>query len=164
MYDHYRAVFTWLSKGIGFGFGFGFTTPFGSLVYLLWFWFYDSQVKTALWSCCCGLLYPSFTCSSVLRAWHCDLWGRQCDQLLHSGNQIFTPGRLPGPQDRWLSSLGKRTLINDNPLSFRKLNPLILKYNFWRPEYLFWRQKMKTWGPAGPTIFFWKSSTGTGTK
>ena len=45
-----RAVFTWLSKGIGFGFGFGFTTPFGWLVYLLWFWFYDSQVKTALCS------------------------------------------------------------------------------------------------------------------
>ena len=43
-----RAVFTWLSKGIGFGFGFGFTTPFGWLVYLLWFRFYDSQVKTAL--------------------------------------------------------------------------------------------------------------------
>ena len=41
-----RAVSTWLSKGIGFGFG--FTTPFGWLVYLLWFWFYDSQVKTAL--------------------------------------------------------------------------------------------------------------------
>ena len=34
--------------GFGFGFGFGFTTPFGWLVYLLWFWFYDSQVKTAL--------------------------------------------------------------------------------------------------------------------
>ena len=46
--DRDRAVFTWLSKGIGFGFGFGFTTPFGWLVYLLWFWFYDSQVKTAL--------------------------------------------------------------------------------------------------------------------
>ena len=45
-----RAVFTWLSKGIGFGFGFGFTTPFGWLVYLLWFWFYDSQVKTALFT------------------------------------------------------------------------------------------------------------------
>ena len=44
----FRAVFTWLSKGIGFGFGFGFTTPFGWLVYLLWFWFYDSQVKTTL--------------------------------------------------------------------------------------------------------------------
>ena len=43
-----RAVFTWLSKVIGYGFGFGFTTPFGWLVYLLWFWFYDSQVKTAL--------------------------------------------------------------------------------------------------------------------
>ena len=45
-----RAVFTWLTKGIGFGFGFGFgfTTPFGWLVYLLWFWLYDSQVKTAL--------------------------------------------------------------------------------------------------------------------
>ena len=43
-----RAVFTWLSKGIGFGFGFGFTTPFSRLVYLLWFWFYDSQVKTTL--------------------------------------------------------------------------------------------------------------------
>ena len=47
-YSLYRAVFIWLSKGIGFGFGFGFTTPFGWLVYLLWFWFYDSQVKTAL--------------------------------------------------------------------------------------------------------------------
>ena len=46
-----RAVFTWLSKGIGVGFGFGFTTPFGWLVYLLWFWFYDSQVKTALYIC-----------------------------------------------------------------------------------------------------------------
>ena len=34
--------------GICFGFGFGFTTSFGWLVYLLWFWFYDSQVKTAL--------------------------------------------------------------------------------------------------------------------
>ena len=45
-----RAVFTWLSKGIAFGFCFGFTTPFGWLVYLLWFWFYDSQVKTALLS------------------------------------------------------------------------------------------------------------------
>ena len=44
----FRAVFTLLSKGIGFGFGFGFTTPFGWLVYLLRFWFYDSQVKTAL--------------------------------------------------------------------------------------------------------------------
>ena len=43
-----RAVFTSLSKGIGFGFG--FTTPFGWLVYLLWFRFYDSQVKTALMS------------------------------------------------------------------------------------------------------------------
>ena len=42
-----RAVFTWLSKGIGFGFV--FTMPFGWLVYLLWFWFYDSQVKTALY-------------------------------------------------------------------------------------------------------------------
>ena len=48
----FRAVFTWLSKGIGFGFGFGFTTPFGWLVYLLWFWFYDSQVKTALITFC----------------------------------------------------------------------------------------------------------------
>ena len=37
-------------NGIGFGFGFGFTTPFGWLVYLLWFWFYDSQVKTALFT------------------------------------------------------------------------------------------------------------------
>ena len=43
-----RAVFTWLSKGISFGFGSGFTTSFGWLVYLLWFWFYDSHVKTAL--------------------------------------------------------------------------------------------------------------------
>ena len=36
--------------------------------------------------------------------------GRQCDQLLLRGDQIFTPGRQPGPQDRWLSSLGKRAL------------------------------------------------------
>ena len=41
--------------GIGFGFGFGFTTSFGWLVYLLWFWFYDSQVKTALSHWCCIL-------------------------------------------------------------------------------------------------------------
>ena len=47
----------------------------------------------------------------VSRARCCDLWGRQCDQLLHSDDQIFTPGRLPGPQDRWLSSLGKHTLM-----------------------------------------------------
>ena len=47
-----------------------------------------------------------------------------------------------------------KTYTNDNPLSFTKLNPLILKYNFWPPKYLFWRQKMKTWGPAGPNIFF----------
>ena len=26
--------------------------------------------------------------------------GRQCDQLLLRGDQIFTPGRQPGPQDR----------------------------------------------------------------
>ena len=51
------------------------------------------------------------TNQSQSRARRCDLWGRQCDQLLHSGDQIFTPGRLPGPQDRWLSSLGKRTLM-----------------------------------------------------
>ena len=61
---------------------------------------------------------------------------------------------------RWVTFLFGKRYTNDNPLSFTKLNPLILKYNFWRPEYLFWRQKMKTWGPAGPTIFFWKSSTG----
>ena len=53
----FRAVFTWLSKGIGFGFG--FTTPFGWLVYLLWFWFYDSQVKTALTDQNDIFLYPS---------------------------------------------------------------------------------------------------------
>ena len=35
-----------------------------------------------------------------LRARRCDPWGRQCDQLLLSGDQIFTPGRQPGPQDR----------------------------------------------------------------
>ena len=48
LFISYRTVFTWLLKAIGFGIGFGFTTPFGWLVYLLWFWFYDSQVKTAL--------------------------------------------------------------------------------------------------------------------
>ena len=26
--------------------------------------------------------------------------GRQCNQLLLSGDQIFTPGHQPGPQDR----------------------------------------------------------------
>ena len=59
MYLSLRAVFTWLSKRIGFGFGFGFTTPFSWLVYLLWFWFYDSQVKTAL----SQALEPSFSYS-----------------------------------------------------------------------------------------------------
>ena len=49
-----------------------------------------------------------------------------------------------------------KTYTNDNPLSFTKLKPLILKYNFWWPEYLFWWQKMKTWVQAGPKIFFWK--------
>ena len=93
-----------------------------------------------------------------IRAWRCNPWGRQCDQLLLSGYQIFTPGRQPGPQDRWLSSLGKRTLMIICYI-LHKLNPLVLKYNFWRPEYLFWRPKMKTWGPAGPKIFFWKWST-----
>ena len=34
------------------------------------------------------------------RARRCDPWGRQCAQLLLSGDQIFTPGRQPGPQDR----------------------------------------------------------------
>ena len=57
-FDYNRAVFTWLSKGIGFGFG--FTTPFGWLVYLLWFWFYDSQVKTALTSAVITKDYPSW--------------------------------------------------------------------------------------------------------
>ena len=54
-----RAIFTWLSKGIGFCFGFGFTTPFGWLVYLLWFWFYDSQVKTALNHICKNKMHLS---------------------------------------------------------------------------------------------------------
>ena len=58
----YRAVFTWLSKEIGFGFGFGFTTPFGWLVYLLWIWFYDSQVKTAL-------LYHPFSSARLSFPW-----------------------------------------------------------------------------------------------
>ena len=44
------------------GFGFGFTTPFGWLVYLLWFWKYDSQVKTAL---------SSFTFPHI-RSFSCD--------------------------------------------------------------------------------------------
>ena len=57
-----RAVFTWLSKVIGFGFGFGFTTPFGWLVYLLWFWFYDSQVKTTLMNGWIGK-WEVFVCS-----------------------------------------------------------------------------------------------------
>ena len=59
-----RAVFTWLSKGIGFGFGFGFTAPFGWLVYLLWIWFYDSQVKTALLFHGNGQFWPSM-CFSI---------------------------------------------------------------------------------------------------
>ena len=48
---------------------------------------------------------------SLYRARRYDLLGRQCDQVLLSGDQIFTPGRQPGPQDRWLSSLGKSTLM-----------------------------------------------------
>ena len=35
-------------KGLVLVLVFYFTTPFGWLVYFLWFWFYDSQVKTAL--------------------------------------------------------------------------------------------------------------------
>ena len=62
----FRAVFTWLSKRIGFGFG--FTTPFSWLVYLLWFWFYDSQVKTAL------IALLAFT-------WICFLLNRICTRL-----------------------------------------------------------------------------------
>ena len=34
--------------------------------------------------------------------------------------------------------------------------PLILKYNFWRLEYLFWRPKRKTLGTAVPQHFFLK--------
>ena len=33
---------------------------------------------------------------------------------------------------------------------------LVLKYDFWQLEYLFWRPKKKTWGPPGPKIFFLK--------
>ena len=33
--------------------------------------------------------------------------------------------------------------------------------NFWQLEYLSWQPKMKTWKPAGPKIFFWKSSPAT---
>ena len=77
----YRAVFTWLSKGIGFGFGFGFTTPFGWLLYLLWFWFYDSQVKTAL-----GHLFThengDFDAVSVMV--------RSCAAPHRSGKRIFS--------------------------------------------------------------------------
>ena len=63
-----------------------------------------------------------------IRARCCDLWGRQCDQHLLSGDQIFTPGRQPGPQDRRLSSLGKCTLmIICSNLILHKLNPLVLK-------------------------------------
>ena len=64
-----RAVFTWLSKGIGFGFGFGFTTPFGWLVYLLWFWFYDSQVKTALYEYIKFAQLPSWNFSKAVGLW-----------------------------------------------------------------------------------------------
>ena len=31
-----------------------------------------------------------------------------------------------------------------------------LRFNFWGLEYLIWRPKMKTWGPAGPKIFVLK--------
>ena len=55
------------------------------------------------------------------RARRCDLWGRQCDQLLLSGDYIFTPGRQPGPQDRWLSSLRKRTLMIIYPLQKQRI-------------------------------------------
>ena len=43
-------------------FGSGFTTPFGWLVYLLWFWFYDSQVKTTLMNGWIGK-WEVFVCS-----------------------------------------------------------------------------------------------------
>ena len=52
-----------------------------------------------------------YTLKLHFRARRCDPWGCQCDQLLLSGDQIFTPARQPGPQDRWLSSLGKHTLM-----------------------------------------------------
>ena len=56
--------------------------------------------------------HPNFTLNfDGHRARHCNPWGHQCDQLLLSGNQIFMPGRQPGPQVRWLSSLAKCTLM-----------------------------------------------------
>ena len=45
------------------------------------------------------------------RARRCDLWGRQCDQLLLSGTKFSHLVANLAPQDRWRSSLGKRTLM-----------------------------------------------------
>ena len=56
------------------GIGFGFTTPFGWLVYLLWFWFYDSQVKTALKG---HVEIGYLTKFGALRVWQ----GSSCDSL-----------------------------------------------------------------------------------
>ena len=53
-----RAVFTWLSKGIGFGFG--FTTPFGWLVYLLWFFVLrqSSENRSRIFTCIYSIYQP----------------------------------------------------------------------------------------------------------
>ena len=40
-------------------------------------------------------------CHTHLRARRCDLWGRQWDQLLLSGDQIFTPGRQTAQMRNW---------------------------------------------------------------
>ena len=69
LFKLFRAVFTWLSKGIGFG----FTTPFGWLVYLLWFWFYDSQVKTAL-PCDNVIMLYCISVSAALILMHLGEW------------------------------------------------------------------------------------------
>ena len=54
---------------------------------------FDAETET-------GITDSREAIDDLIRARRCDLWGRQCDQLLLSGDQIFTPGHLPGAQDR----------------------------------------------------------------
>ena len=104
-----RAVFTWLSKGIGFG----FTTPFGSLVYLLWFWFYDSQVKTALmcqstWHFHTPLPPPPKMISLVCRVW------KRIKKQKHSET-------FKNNIQRFLICLRYQLKLNNNILNWKRL-------------------------------------------
>ena len=118
-----RAVFTWLSKGIGFGFG--FTTPFGWLVYLLWFWFYDSQVKTAL----IGSKSSTSRTDAV----------RVNDKNAKNQNASWK---------RWVLSEALETVADDDCLMFNG-NLFHLFYSFGPATEYLWpnKQSMWTYGP-----------------